>query len=144
MRGFTLLELMVVIAVIALLAVLLAMRGPPRSARLELDATASALVSELRSARSRAIADRRAAVVEIDPEKRLWHGPEEAAHALPERVSVAVEAAAGIPNASPVGTIRFEPDGSASGRLIRLAAGKRVVEISVSWLTGEVRVRHAA
>src|SRR3954453_9393066 len=54
-RGFTLLELIVVIAVLGMLAGIVAARGPLRSDRLELNASARVLANALELARSGAI-----------------------------------------------------------------------------------------
>ncbi len=123
--GFTLIEMIVVIAVMAMIGGLVMMRQPWRSTGLNMDATERALASALRLARSRAIAQDRP-------------------------VSVVTGAAGfSIDGAAPwvlpggevmsAGQVVFLPDGGSSGGTITLASKARRVAVTVNWLTGRVR-----
>jgi general secretion pathway protein H len=127
-RGFTLIEMIVVLAVLGLALVLVVTHGPMRSPRLELDGEARQVAGVLRLARSRAIAEERAVTVAFDTGGyRLDRG-----------------APVGWTNGvSPAGNgvISFTPDGGSSGGVIVLRGGERQVAIGVDWLTGRVVVR---
>jgi general secretion pathway protein H len=127
-RGFTLLEMTVVLVVAGLALAVVLTRGPVRSQRLELDATARQVAGALRLARSRAIAQEHAVIVAFST----------AGYRLDGDTPVAFSA--GI---SPVGdrAIGFLPDGGSSGGRIVLHGGDRQVAIGVDWLTGRVLVR---
>jgi type II secretion system protein H len=64
--GFTLVEMLVVLSVLALALALVITHGPVRSPRLELDAAARRVAGALRLARSRAIAEERTVVFALD------------------------------------------------------------------------------
>ena len=136
--GFTLLEVLAVLAVFALGLGLLALRGPARSERLTLQATADSLADGLRSARTLAIASNRAASVVIDGALRQWSGPGGVIHVIAPGIDVTLNRLGGAPMPSLI--IAFAPDGSSSGGSVNLAAGPRRAQISASWLSGRVRV----
>jgi prepilin-type N-terminal cleavage/methylation domain-containing protein len=123
--GFTLIEMVVVLAVLGLVLGFLGLQRPTRSARLELEAAARALTGALQLARSRAIAENRSVTVTIGPASYAWDGG--VPRPLPARI-VARDAA----------TIAFAANGSSSGGAITLQAGERVAMVKVEWLTGRV------
>jgi general secretion pathway protein H len=123
--GFTLFELMVVLAIIGLALGLLGAQPPARSARLELDGAARSLAQSLQLARARAIAENRSVAVTIGSAAYMRDG--QAPQPFPPRIK-AVE----------TGTIRFAPDGSASGGELTLRGDSGAVQVSVAWLTGRV------
>lgn len=127
-RGFTLLEVIVVLGVAGLALALVLTHGPVRSQRLELDATARQVAGALRLARSRAIAEEHAVIVAFGTLGYRLDG------------DTPVAWSAGI---SPVGdrAISFTSDGGSSGGRIVLHGGNRQVAIGVDWLTGRVLVR---
>jgi general secretion pathway protein H len=126
-RGFTLLEMIVVLVVLGLALGLVISHGPARSERLELDAAARQVAGALRVARSRAIADDRVVTVTFGP--GLYGLEGDAPRSLPGDVAVAG-----------VRLIRFTPDGESSGGQIVLRNGDRRIAIGVDWLTGRVRL----
>ncbi len=116
--GFTLLELLVVIAVLALAAVLVVPRLGTATAASAFGAATERALSELRLARGKAIQQRRESFVT----------PQELADATGIEVEM-----------TPGDGIRFAADGSGSGGRVRLFAGGREASIEVDWLTGRVR-----
>jgi general secretion pathway protein H len=126
--GFTLIELIVVLAVLALAMGLVLTHGPVRSHRLELDGAVRELAGALRLARSRAIAEERPVAFAVGAfGYRLDRGAPVPWHATvsPEGNSLVV----------------FTPEGGSSGGRIILREGERTVAIGVDWLTGRVIVR---
>src|SRR3954451_14647632 len=123
--GFTLIEMIVVLAIVGLIAGVVLMRQPWTSAGFEREATQRALAETLRLARSRAIAQSR-------------------------NVSVVTGAAGFSVDGSPIRTlpahetlsasqIVFLPDGGSSGGTIILASKRKRIALTVNWLTGRVR-----
>ncbi len=115
--GFTLMEMLVVIAVMALILLLVTGYGPPRSHRLEAQAAAQQVAAAMRNARGQAIAQGRPVAL-ILPRTPAW-------------LSVTIQ---------PPGGIVFAPDGSASGGRVRLAGDGRDIAITADWLTGQVQI----
>jgi general secretion pathway protein H len=126
--GFTLIEMLVVLAVLALVLGLVITHGPVRSHRLELDAAARRVAGALRLARSRAIAEERTIVFALDV------GGYRLDRDAPTTWSSDVSSEGNR-------RVVFTPDGGSSGARIVLRDGDRAVAIGVDWLTGRVVVR---
>jgi general secretion pathway protein H len=125
--GFTLLEMIVVIIVMASVAGLVMVRQPWHSVGLNTDATVRALTNGLRLARSRAIAQNRTVSVVTAPDGFSIDGG--AAWKLPPEEMLSLS------------QVVFTPDGGSSGGTILLAAGAKRIAVDVNWLTGRVRSR---
>lgn len=148
-RGFTLIEVLVVVAVLGLALALLAARGPQRSAALDLRGAAEQVAGSLRLARARAIASNRMVGVTFDAAARSVRLDGTAPGVLPPGVGLSVTATfsdAGVGEApgTPVRAIRFAPDGSSTGGRVLLDGRGRRVQVGVDWLTGRVSVADAA
>lgn len=124
-RGFTLIEVIVVMAILGIVLGLAGLRGPVRSERLDLDRAVRDLAGSLKLARSRAIAQNRAVGVTVGVASYSLDGE-------PPRLLHAELAAADSR------AIVFAPDGSSSGGAIALQAGSRQAAVRVEWLTGRV------
>jgi general secretion pathway protein H len=138
--GFTLLELLVVLAIMAFSLVLVIGYRPPWSGRFELDTFASELASQLRAARSEAIVSDQPAAVQFDLTHRRYRAGSAVPKQLPAGVLVQLLTVAGERQGVALGDIRFNPDGSSTGGRIVLAQGKLRVTVGVDWLTGRVSV----
>jgi general secretion pathway protein H len=126
--GFTLLEMLVVLAVLALVAGLVIARGPMRSAGLNVRVASTMLAGSLRAARSEAIAtDRPVAVTINGPAGTVQFGGR-----APRFIGAQL-----MPPARP---IVFAPDGSSSGGQVLVAAGPQRRRVAVDWLTGRVSI----
>jgi general secretion pathway protein H len=142
--GFTLIEMIVVLAVLGLVAGLVLSRGPPRSAALEMRAAANAVAQTLRVARTRAIMSNQRVMVALDPRTATLRVGVGAPRSLPAGVTMSVIttadlASTGAGTAGPAG-IAFLPDGSSSGGRVELATGTRHMQVGVDWLTGRVSI----
>ncbi len=137
----SLLEILVVLAIMGLVAgLVLPMFGPgvPTS---ELKAAARQLASGLRLARSEAMATRQETFVALDLEGRRFkvaRDPRE--YPLPKGVELKLFTAQKDIVNEKVGSIRFFPDGGSNGGRITIAAGERKFEVDVDWLTGRVAI----
>ncbi len=141
--GFTLLELLVVLAVaaLALTAAVPAMQSSHDQATLR--ATAASLGAALRSARSEAIRSNRPQTLTVDPATRSWSTSLDGRpHLLPPGLGLHVRGAARSNHGS--GVIRFERDGSAAATVIEVSDGRRSALIEVQWPTGAARLRWGA
>jgi general secretion pathway protein H len=141
MRSVTLLELLIVLALMALIAGLVIPTfgdGVPTS---QLKSSARQLAAGLRVARSEAVAQKREAFLVLDLEGRRFKidsDPRE--YALPPRVDLKLFTAQQDIVNQRTGAIRFYPDGGSNGGRITVAAGARKFEVDVDWLTGRVAI----
>ena len=138
--GFTLLEMIIVLAILSFALVLVAGYKPPWSRGLGLDASAAELAGQLRLARSQAIVDNRAVALDVDVSRGVYQVGDAAPRPLPAGLAVELLTVAGERQSAAVGGIRFHPDGSSTGGRIVLADGARRIAIGVDWLTGRVGI----
>lgn len=136
--GFTLIEVVVVLAILALLASLVLSRRPQRSAALDMRAASTEVAAALRLARGRAIAANRPVPVRFDAGAATLRVGADAPRALPPGITLAITAAA---EQGPA--ILFLPDGSATGGRVDLTGEGRRAQIGVDWLTGRVSIADA-
>lgn len=128
MRGFTLIELMVVLAILGGAAVILL---PVAAFRPSSVAGAERQVTDLlRSARATAIRSGRPVDVAVEPETRRVGYPGRVV-ALPGDVGLQLLA-------GPL-RLRFYPDGSATAARLGVARGTDRRTVTIDWLTGAVR-----
>ena len=140
-RGVTLLELLIVIALMAIVAgfVIPMFNGPVSTS--ELRASARQLAAGLRLARSEALAERRETFLVVDVAgKRFKVDRDPAEHALSSRVDVKLFTAQNDLVSDTIGSIRFFPDGGSNGGRITVASGARKFDVDVDWLTGRVAI----
>ena len=138
--GFTLIEVIVTLAILGFALVLVAGYKPPWSSGLGLKGVASELSSGLRLARSEAIASNRQVRFDLDATGHVYRVGAGAERRLPANLSIELLTIIGENRGASVGDIRFNPDGSSTGGRIALADGKRRVAVGVDWLTGRVSV----
>jgi general secretion pathway protein H len=143
-RGFTLLEIVLVMAIIALASVLAAAAMTGGFKGMQLKASAKEIASNLRYTRTQAIATGKPQRFVIEPAKHAWQAPNGHHGTIPDKLGIeftgAREARANAARQDQ-GAIEFFPDGAATGGRIRLTAGKSAWDIDVAWLTGQVRLR---
>jgi general secretion pathway protein H len=138
-KGFSLLELVVALAIAAILFVVVVPAAMHREGRSELARSARDLGAALRLTRSRAIADDRPAALLVDVGNALYR-PAGAARpsAFPRGTQVRLLTTEGEALSGTVGTIRFYPDGSSTGGGVILSLGHARYDVLVDWLTGGV------
>jgi general secretion pathway protein H len=141
--GFTLIEIIVVLAVVGFALLLIVGYKPPWSSGLGVRGAAAEVASSLRLARSEAILRNRPVAFEIDLASRRFRAGSGAVRQLPPQLSIALLTVQGERRDVSTGDIRFNPDGSSTGGRISIAAGKRAVTVGVDWLTGRVSVADA-
>jgi general secretion pathway protein H len=139
-RGFTLIEVIVTLAILGLALVLAVGFKPPWSSGLGLKATAAELASGLRLARSEAIANNRSVVLGLDLIGHRYRVGAGAERRLPGNISIELLTIAGERQETGIGDIRFHPDGSSTGGRIALADGRQRMAVGVDWLSGRISV----
>lgn len=135
--GFTLVEIMVVMVMIALILGLIATSMSRSVSSAEARAASRQLVASLRYTRARAIIDKQEQVFQVDTEKRSYKAPGRKEVQLPEGVDVTITTARSEFTSESVGGIRFFPDGGSTGGHVELQVNGRDYRVNVAWLTGE-------
>lgn len=143
-RGFTLLELIVVILIMGLLLVLVPGHLFRPQAGLEVKVAARALADGLRQTRSDALAANRERVFTVDVAQHSFRpGQGRPLESLNAGVDLGLDTARSELLDVATGQIRFFPDGSSTGGRITLAMHQQRAEVSVDWLTGQVAIADA-
>ncbi len=139
-RGFTLVELLVVMAIAALAMSAVPPMFSSAMPGVEMKAAARRTLSSLRLARELAIRQGEDVVLVIDVEGHRLELPGHRNLSIPKRLHLQLEAADREMIDAQRGGIRFFPDGSSTGGRIILASGDAGYQVGVSWLTGRVRM----
>ena len=138
-KGFTLLELLVVVTILALASTLVGVNfGGDRAS---LESIGRTLVTDLRYVRSRAMVGNADTALVVDPGDGIYYSRAAAVErALPQ--SIALELTVDLRDTDArQGRIVFYPDGSSSGGIVRLSRNGRSVEVTTAWLNGYVSVQ---
>jgi len=138
--GFTLVEIMVVMVIIALIMGLVATSMSRSVSAAEARAASRELVASLRYTRARAIIDKAEQVFLVDTENRSYQAPGRDKVELPEGVDLTITTAESELVSDAVSGIRFFPDGGSTGGHIELTVNKREYRVNVAWLTGETQL----
>jgi general secretion pathway protein H len=138
--GFTLLEMLVVVAIMGFAFGLIITRGPMRSQTMEMQAAVNDVAQGLRLARSKAITTNTTARLTLDLTQRNFRIDNGRSTSLPPNLTVAMVAVSEETVGQRLAAIRFNGDGSASGGRIDLANGERRAQVGVDWLTGRISV----
>jgi general secretion pathway protein H len=138
--GFTLIEMIVVLAVLGIALASVAGYKPPWSRGLNLGARAAELAGQLRLARSEAITRNEGVALDLDIAHRQYRIGNAVLRQLPDSIDIELLTVAAERVAPTVGSIRFHPDGSSSGGSIVLADGSKRLAVGVDWLTGRVSI----
>ncbi|KRD34095.1 type II secretion system protein GspH [Lysobacter sp. Root916] len=140
-RGFTLLEMLLVIALIAAIGLLAAFAFTGGIAGMQLRSNAKELAAQLRYTRTQAIATGQKQTFTIDPGAHTWSGANGRAGEIPKSLKLSFVGARQLQPAEGQGAIVFFNDGASTGGRIQLSAKRAGWNIDVAWLTGEVRLK---
>jgi general secretion pathway protein H len=143
-QGFTLFEMLVVLAIIGFVALLIPgfmLRSQPR---LDLDIAARAIADGLRETRSEAVLHNRQEVFALDVEHRVFRAGSHPPVQIDDGIGLSFRTARAEVPSEGVGQIRYFPDGSSTGGLIGLTQGAWQADVRSDWLTGLVTVHVAA
>jgi len=143
-RGFTMVELLVVMAIAALLLTAVPPLISAAFPGVELKAAARRTAAALRLARESAIRTGADAALVVDVQERTFALTGMRTLSLPSQVHVKLNAASREMLDDRRGAVRFFPDGSSTGGVIILtrdtANGGAGYQVGVNWLTGRVRM----
>ncbi|MCP4048200.1 MAG: prepilin-type N-terminal cleavage/methylation domain-containing protein [Gammaproteobacteria bacterium] len=142
-RGFTLVEIMVVMVIIALVMGLVATSMARSISGAEARAASRKLVASLRYTRARAIIDKKEQIFQVDTENRTYQAPGRKQITLPKGVDVSITTARSEFTSESVSGIRFFPDGGSTGGHVELLVNGREYRVNVAWLTGETQMERA-
>jgi len=133
-RGFTLLEMLVVIVLISIAAGLVGF-GLQQGLRVAKERqVVGQMVDALRSTRARAIVSGTSAKTVFDLDRLSFQAPGQPIKHWPADLQVTLHTAENAGAA-----VEFYPDGSSTGGNLLLANGTRRWRIDVGWLTGSVQ-----
>lgn len=145
--GVTLLEMLLVVALIAIAATLAAMVLSGGMRGMQLRSASQEIAAQLRYTRARAIASGEPQRFTIEPRAHRWTAAEGRRGEIPAALSVdftgAREATASPAAANGQGAILFFPDGASTGGRIQLLSGNAGWRVDVGWLMGDVRLSRA-
>lgn len=139
--GMSLLEMLLVVALLAAVSVLAAGAMTGSFAGMQLRSEAKQLVAQLRYTRTQAIATGRPQRFTIDPQAHTWTAPNNRSGKIPEKLGIAFIGAREVQPRRGEGAIMFFADGASTGGRVQLSAKQAAWNIDVAWLTGEVRLR---
>jgi general secretion pathway protein H len=134
--GFTLMEMLVVLAIIALVAGVSTQLVRPASPKLRVEAAARALCSAARATRVRAIATNQEMSLFVDVAHRSFRSPVAAEVTLPNEARVDLTVAGGQRQGREGGAIVFFPTGGSTGGDVSIDLAGAHAHVGVNWLTG--------
>lgn len=141
-EGFTLLELLVVLTILALVLGL----AVPRIGGSQRDAQRASweIAAALRQSRADAVRERRQTEFAIDLDAREFKfGGDAQTAKLFDSLDVRLRTAQFDEESEADGRVRFYPDGSSSGGRVILHDGQNTYAIGVEWLNGRVKIAEA-
>lgn len=137
--GFTLLEMLLALAIAAALTAVAVPNITPLLNRAQLTAASRDIASGLRYARGQALLGAREATFELDVNHKAYRvSGRQKVFSLPDSVRISLYTAEKEAGEEGIGSIRFFPDGSSTGGRVTLEAAGRKRLVDINWLTGEI------
>ncbi len=141
MRGFTLLELLVVLFIMVLGFSVVGVNLSSGSDGAALKAAARDLVSALRYARGQALMTHQEETVTLDlAENSYTVSGRTKNYLIPKTIALTVVSAQSELTGVGKANMRFFSDGSSTGGRITLEQGRSAWEININWLTGQIKL----
>ncbi len=138
-RGFTLIEMLAVIVLLAIGATITAVSLHGRG-RGELNTAAQSIAAGLRDTRTRAMAHGQPEWFTLDLQTHTYEVPGRDPRGLPAAATLQATTAAVGKQVPGIARIGYFPDGSSSGGHIVLSENRRALRVDVDWLTGAVTI----
>ena len=142
-RGFTLLELMIVMAIMAAIAGLSGPRAIQLYDSVQYQSAVRELLTALNTARYRAIRDGQHIDFMVNADTLEYRLGDDPMQRLPEGIHLDMLSAGELSERAEIAVYRFYPDGSSSGghlHLLRETASSpaRAATINIDWLLGRI------
>jgi general secretion pathway protein H len=138
--GFTLLETLLVMALMAGAALLAAMAFTGGMEGMRLRSESKEIAAQLRYTRARAIATGQPQLFRIDPRAHAWEAAGDRSGTIDAALAVRFTGVREAQVRAGEGAVLFFPDGGSTGGRVTLSAGSAAWSIDVAWLTGETRL----
>lgn len=142
-RGTSLLEMLLVIALIAGIGLLAAGALGGGLAGMQLRTSAKEVAAALRFTRTQAIATGKPQRFTLDPAAHRWTAPNGRKGEIPDSLGITFTGAREMQPRRGEGAIVFFADGASTGGRVQLSARRAAWNVDVAWLTGEVKLRRA-
>ena len=142
-RGFTLLEILVVLVLIASVVAIGAATMTRKLPGQQLQRSAKELAAQLRYTRAQAIATGEPQLFTLDARTREWRAGEKRSGTLPQEIAIVATGARNEQQREGSAAVRFFPEGAATGGRFVLSRDRAAWQVDVEWLTGEVRLSRA-
>ena len=140
-RGVSLLEMLLVVALIAGASVLAMAAFGGGMAGLQLRSEAREIAAQLRFTRTHAIATGQPQRFTINPQAHAWTAARNRSGTVPDTLGVTFTGARELQPSEGEGAIVFFADGASTGGRVQLRREQAAWNIDVGWLTGEVKLR---
>lgn len=141
--GFSLLEILLVVAILAIASLLAAAAMTGGFDGIQLRSSAREIAAQLRYTRAHAIATGQAQHFTVDPKAHTWAAPNQRDGDIPEKLAIVFTGAREVQPREGEGAIVFFADGASTGGRVQLSIKRAAWNIDVAWLTGEVRLTRA-
>jgi general secretion pathway protein H len=140
-KGFTLLELMLVLFVVILGFSVIGLNISTGNDATEHQSAARDLVSALRYAKGQALISHKETTVDLDLNENTYTvSDRDKVFTIPDTIALTVVTAQEELSGKGMASIRFFPDGSSSGGRIKLEKNSVIWQIDINWLTGQIEL----
>lgn len=139
-RGVSLLEMLLVLALIAIASTLAAMALTGGLDGMRMRSSAKEIAAQMRYTRALAISTGKPQRFAIDPAGHRWQAPNRKPGRIAESLGVRFTGAREAQARAGEGGILFFPDGASTGGRVQLQAKRAAWRIDVGWLTGQVKL----
>src|SRR3546814_17903608 len=140
-RGFTLLEMLVVMVIIAAAMLLGVMATTGGTDRMQLHSSTKQIAANLRYTRAHAIATGAPQRFTIDPRGHSWQAPNGRHGTVPEALDITFTGASHMPPRAVLGATMVFDAGTSMGGHIPLAHGDTAGDIDGAWVTRPVATK---
>ncbi len=143
-QGFTLIEIMLVMALVAIASALVASTISRNSGGQRLRDAAQQIAMGLRQARTEAMRSQVPQRFVLEPGQHRWSVAGRPAHPIDPDLEVTMTSARELSSDTQQGAIVFFPDGASTGGRVTLARNGQRWRSDVNWITGEVVLQRDA
>lgn len=142
-RGFSLLEMLLVVVLIASISTVIAIGMRGGMGGLQLRSASKEIAAQLRYTRTQAITSGAPQRFVIDPQAHTWQAPNGRSGEIPPDLRVIFIGARQLQPSPGEGAIMFFADGASTGGRVQVSLKSAAWNIDVAWLTGQVKLRRA-